>query len=140
MTNYPGAKQDWMDLLKIQSDDRDVDLKIDEFDFLTRENIIGKVRATCDQDPPINLYVTKEIEFINNTDLSEYSEFYTVVLDIHTPWKFDPKSDDFYPIHKITLENPTFVSEKKSDGEQLLKFSPDDPPFRKWRSNWDLLF
>lgn len=140
MTQHSLAKREWLELLETECAERGVGVTRDEFDFLLENDVIGKVRATCDQSPPFKMGVTEELEFIEEGNAEEYSQMYLVLVDIHDTVTFDASVDDFYPIRQSILQNNRFITKKKSDGRYLLTIDPQKLPMKKWKNDWSRLF
>lgn len=140
MTNYRRAKNDWLKLFKEQAEDRGITVDTSDHHFKVEKEVIGKVRATWNQHPPINLGVSDEVKFIETEEIGGFSHLYLVLLDIEDGYQFDPSTDDFYPIRKSILQNDDWVKQKPSDGRYLLKIDPRDNPIKRWRNDWSLLF
>lgn len=140
MTEYAGAKYDWLQQLREEANDRSVDVATDKFSFRLDYDAVGKIRATWKQRAPINLCVSDEVEFMNDGGADEYSRLFLVLLDIHHPQQFDLRRDDFYPVPESILKNHCWVNRRPSDGRYLFKADLSELPFSRWKNDWSKLF
>lgn len=143
-TDYPETKRGWLNLLKEQGEKRgiEVDLHIGEQAFIIENGVIGRVRATLKQSPPMNFVVDDERKFLKQDGLEKHGQdhMYTVMLDVDNRGQFDPDTDRFYPLPKRILESTEWVKRKPSDGHYLLKVNPYQKPVERWQNDWSKLF
>ena len=77
--------------------------------------------------------VTDEVE----TQLERFDKVYSIVLDVHSKWTWDPGRDDFYPLTTRYLRRQ---SSEDINGDYPVRLDLTDPSLKHRRNDLDRLF
>lgn len=134
-SNYVPAKISFMEWLQKEARKRGYDPKLDRYNRVLYERpfIAVRTRASVQQRSPLKFKVNDEV----NADISEFQNAYSVVLDLHSPFEFDPSLDDFYP---LTLMYYRVSTNQDKNGDYPIGIYLEDNRVNRYKNSVDYLF
>lgn len=138
---YRGARKQWLDLAEQEAHKRELEFERDNEQeaFVIPHTRSGRVRASLDQRPRIQLIVDDEMNVIENGSDYLGSRILLVVLLIKDSDRFDPDVDEFIPIRDTLLTGGKHTTER-SDGKTQLNINVNETPFKNRKNKWEWVF
>lgn len=134
-SNYVPAKIAFLEWLQEEAQDRGYDPELDRYNRVLYERpfIAVRTRASVQQHSPFKFKVNDEV----NADVSSFHNAYSVVLNLHSPFDFDPSLDDFYP---LTLTYYRVSTNQDKNGDYPIGIYLDDNHVRRNKNSVDYMF
>lgn len=134
-SNYVPAKISFMEWLQEEARKRGYDPELDRYNRVLYERpfVAVRTRASVHQHSPFKFKVNDEV----NADVSEFQNAYSVVLDLHSPFDFDPSLDDFYP---LTLTYYRVTTNRDRNGDYPIGIHLEDKRVNRYKNSVDYLF
>jgi len=134
-SNYVPAKITFLQWLQEEARKRGYNPTLNQQNRVLYERpfIIIRTRASVQQQSPFKFKVNDEI----NADVSEFQNAYSVVLDLHSPFDFDPSIDDFYP---LTLTYYRMSTNRDRNSDYPIGISLEESRVNRCKNSIDHLF
>lgn len=134
-SNYVPAKIAFLEWLQEEARKRGYNPDLDRYNRVLYERpfIAVRTRASVQQRSPFKFKVNDEV----NADVSSFQNAYSVVLNLHSPFDFDPSLDDFYP---LTLTYYRVSTNQDKNGDYPIGIYLDDKRVRSYKNSVDYMF
>lgn len=133
--NYVPAKIEFLEWLQERARERGYDPKLDRNNqiLFERSFTVIRTRGSLRQSSPFKFKVNDEV----NTELPNFENAYSVVLDLHSATEFDPDIDDFYPMPLVYYQTRT---NEDKNGDYPISIYLGKPRLERCRNSVDVLF
>lgn len=121
MTNYTGAKQEFLTWVSEQPEKQGTELTIDRGPelYYREPDVLARLRATT-KTRRFQTRNTDDERSVSSALKNRFNRILCVILQVTNPTRFDPITDHYYPLRITTIQHHT--GQKHASGEYQLNF------------------